>query len=127
MKRSSEISRRARMALNRLRTDTSPKPSSFSSLIVRLRASSVKISAEPRDRGERAGAAHLHVDCSDDRRCFLGRELVGNGPARIARYESKSLLPIQPIDFVDHAIDVVAEGRALAFHLGVKGKKLFDA
>ena len=45
MKRSSGISRRASMALNRLRTEVSPKPSTSSRWIFLLRSCSVKISA----------------------------------------------------------------------------------
>ncbi len=41
--------------------------------------------------------------------CFLRRKLVGDGPARCARDESEVALPVEPIDLVDDAVDVVGK------------------
>ena len=36
-----------------------------------------------------------------------------DGPARAARDEAEAFLKIEPVDLIDHAVDVVAEGGAL--------------
>ena len=65
------------------------------------------------DRRQRAGAADLDLDRLDDRRRLLGREFVGDRPARTARDEAEPLLQGERIDLVDDAVDVIAERRAL--------------
>ena len=45
-------------------------------------------------------------------RACCGRELAGDRPARRAGDEAQALLPVQPVDLVDHAVDVEAEVRA---------------
>ena len=67
--------------------------------------------AELRDRVQRAGAADLDLDVLQDRRRLLGRELVGERPARRARDEAEALLQVEVVDLVDDAVDVVAETR----------------
>ena len=72
------------------------------------------------DRRKGAGASDMNIDRLDDRRRLLGRKLVRERPARIAGDEAEPLLPVQAIDFVDHAIDVVIEARALCLDLMVE-------
>ena len=72
------------------------------------------------DRGERAGAADLDLDVLDHGRRLLGREFVRDRPARVARYEAEPLLPVDAVDLVDDAVDVVVERRALRLDLTVK-------
>ena len=68
---------------------------------------------QPGDRRERSGAADLDVDRLEPGRGALGGELVGERPARRGRAEAEPRLQVEPVDLVDHAVDVVAEGRAL--------------
>ena len=56
----------------------------------------------------------------NDRGRLLGREFVRDRPARRARHEAEPLLPIEAVDFVDDAVDVVVERRALRLDLAVK-------
>ena len=67
---------------------------------------------EARDGRERAGAPDLEVDAAHGRGLLLRRELVGDGPARRARDEAEVSLPVEPVDLVDHAVDVVIEAVA---------------
>ena len=67
---------------------------------------------QPRHRRDRPGAAHLDVDGLQDRAGLLGRELPCDGPAWRARDEAQTLLPVQAIDLVDDAIDVIGEVRS---------------
>ena len=69
---------------------------------------------EARDGRECAGAAHLELDVAHRRRLFLRRELVRDGPARRAGDEAEVALPVEPVDLVDDAVDVVAELVTLA-------------
>ena len=62
-----------------------------------------------RDRRERAGAADVEPDVLHHRRLFLRRKLVRDGPARRARDESEVALPVEAIDLVDDAVDVVRQ------------------
>ena len=72
------------------------------------------------DRGECAGTADLNLDVADDGGGPFGRKLVRNRPTRIARDESEPLLPIEAVDFVDHAVDVVVERGALGLDFVVE-------
>ncbi len=78
------------------------------------------------DRRERAGAADLNFDVAHDRGRLLGGEFVRDRPARGARHEAEPLLPIEAVDFVDHAVDVVIERGALHLDLAVKCQQLLD-
>lgn len=60
-----------------------------------------------------AGAADLDVDALQHGGRLLRGELVGDGPAGATGDESEALLPVQPVDLVDHPVDVVAECRAV--------------
>ena len=57
---------------------------------------------------------------------LLGRELVGDRPARRAADEAQPLLPVEAVDLVDHAVDVVGQRGALAPDLGLVGQHLVD-
>ena len=76
---------------------------------------------------ERAGAADLDLDVEQRGGDLLGRELVGDGPARRARDEAQPLLPVEPVDLVDDAVDVVAERGALRADLAIEGQHLLHA
>ena len=66
------------------------------------------------DRRQRAGAADLDLDVLEDGGGLLGRELVRDRPARRARDEAEPLLPVEAVDLVDDAVDVVVELGAAA-------------
>ena len=78
------------------------------------------------DRRQRAGASHLNLDVVDDRRRLLGGKLVRDRPARRARDEAEPLLPVEPVDLVDDAVDVVVEPRAFGLDLLMKGEQVLD-
>ncbi len=65
---------------------------------------------QPRDRGQGARTAHLDVDGLQGGGGLLGGELVGDGPAGRAGDEAETLLPVQPVDLIDHPVDVVGQG-----------------
>ncbi|MNQ56612.1 hypothetical protein D3C85_707420 [compost metagenome] len=79
------------------------------------------------DGGQGAGAADLDVDAFQNRRGLLRRELVGDGPAGASGDESEALLPVQPVDLVDHAVDVVAEAGAVGFQTAIDRNQAFGA
>ena len=62
-----------------------------------------------RHRRQRAGAAHLDVDPLQHGGRLLGGELVRDPPARNAAHRAQPALPVQAVDLVDDAVDVVAE------------------
>jgi hypothetical protein len=72
------------------------------------------------DRRERPGAPDLDLDIAQHGHGALGRKLVRDRPARRARHEAEPLLPVEPIDFVDDAVDVVVEAAALQLDLVMK-------
>ena len=78
------------------------------------------------DRRQRAGAADLDLDVPDDGRRLLGREFVRDRPARRARDEAEPLLPVEPVDLVDDAVDVVIEAGALRLDLAMERQQLLD-
>ena len=61
---------------------------------------------QPPDRGQLAGAPDLDVDRLQRRLGFLGGEFVRQRPARRARDLAEPLLPVEPVDLVDDAVDV---------------------
>ena len=81
---------------------------------------------QPRHRRQRAGAADLDIDLVDRGRCLLGREFVGDGPARLAGDETPATLQFELVDLVDDAVDVVAERRALFLDQLVLGDQVVD-
>ena len=75
---------------------------------------------EPGHRRQRAGAADLDIDAVENGHRLLRREFVRDRPARAARHEAETVLPVEPVDLVDHAVDVVAERGALFPDLAVE-------
>ncbi len=75
---------------------------------------------ELRHRRQRAGAADLDIDVLDDRRCLLGSKLVRRRPARRARHETEPLLPVEPVEFVNDAVNIVVELGALTFDVAIE-------
>ena len=67
---------------------------------------------EPRDGRQRAGAAHLDLNPVEAGPGDLGRELVGERPARRRGAEAKPGLQRELVHLVDDAVDVVAKRRA---------------
>src|SRR5579871_551586 len=61
------------------------------------------------DRRERAGAPDLDLDVAQHGHGALGREFVRDRPTRRTRDEAEPLLPVDAVDLVDDAIDVVVE------------------
>src|SRR6185437_2678495 len=78
------------------------------------------------DRRERAGAADLDFDVAQHGHGALGREFVCDAPARRSRDEAEPLLPVDAIDLVDDAVDVVVELGALFLDLAMERDKLRD-
>src|SRR3546814_7482974 len=61
---------------------------------------------QPRDGSQRAGAAHLYVDCVQHRLRAFRREFVRDRPTRGLGDLAEPLLPVQPVHLVDDAVDV---------------------
>ena len=61
------------------------------------------------DRGQLAGAAHLHLDRLDRRRRLHRGVLVGDRPAGELRREAELLLEGEVVDLDDDAVDLVLE------------------
>src|SRR5215468_3928184 len=78
------------------------------------------------DRRERAGAADLDLDVAQHGHGALGREFVRDAPARRARDKAEPLLPVDAVDLVDDAIDVVVEPGAALLDLAMEGDQLLD-
>src|SRR5712672_1015347 len=76
------------------------------------------------DRRERSGAPDLDLDIAEHRHRALGREFVRDRPAWRARYEAQPLLPVEPVDLVDDAVDVVIEFGARFLDLAVERYQL---
>ncbi len=75
-----------------------------------------------------AGAAHRHLDVEQLGGPLLGRELVGDGPARRPAGEAKLVTPGQVVDLDHHPVDLVVEVVAVVLppqaepvHLGEVG------
>ena len=81
---------------------------------------------EPRHRREHAGPADVHLDVLDGRRRLLRRELVRDGPARVARHEAEALLIGDPVDLDDDAVGAVVEIVPLGPPLADEGEDLVD-
>jgi len=64
---------------------------------------------QARHRRQRAGAPDLQIDRQQCRQRFFGRKLVRDCPARRARHVAELALPVEAIDLVDHAVDVVRQ------------------
>ena len=78
-------------------------------------------------RGERAGAADLDRDRFEHGLRPLGGKFMGDGPARRTADIAEPPLPVEPVDLVDHAVDVVVEVRACLGYAPVQADRLFRA
>ena len=65
------------------------------------------------DRGQRAGAPDLDPDRLDHGLGLLGRELLGDRPARRAADVAEPALPVEPVDLDHDAIDLVRQLESL--------------
>ena len=70
--------------------------------------------------GQFACTPHLHIDGQHGGHLFLRRVFVGHGPTRFAGHKAQLLLPVQAVDLVHHAINVVRQSIALGGHALVK-------
>ena len=82
---------------------------------------------QPGDGGQGAGAADLDVDALQHSGGLLGRKFVSDGPPGAAGDEAQAALPVDAIHLVDHAVDVIAQGRAVAFQLTIDGDQALGA
>ncbi len=73
---------------------------------------------EHREGGDGAGAAHADLDVAQLGVLFLGRELVGDGPARELRRRAQLARIGEAIDLDDRAVDLVLQRVAARFHVG---------
>src|SRR6202022_138553 len=78
------------------------------------------------DRREGAGAPDLDLDIPEHGHGALGRKLVRDRPARRARHEAEALLPVETVDLVDDAADVVVAPAPLLRDLAMKSDQLLD-
>ncbi len=76
------------------------------------------------DRRERAGAPDLDLDIAERSRGAFGREFMRNRPARRTRHEAEALLPVDPVDLVNDAVDIVVELGALLLDLAMERDQL---
>ena len=81
---------------------------------------------QTRHGGQGAGAPHLDVDTFEHGLGLLGREFVSDGPARTAGDEAEPRLPVQAVDLIDDAVDVVAEPRPIHLQPGIVGDQTPD-
>src|SRR5881392_307875 len=115
MNRSSEIRRRSSMAENRFRTEVSPYPSWPSSLILALRAGSVKISA-----------GSLTHCCSKKNSMLLAEPFDIEGAARGEQFQVLDLLVrTGELAGAAGASAFLASRGFLAHHIGVQRARTF--
>ena len=81
---------------------------------------------EARHGRELAGAADLDLDIFQYRFGLFGGKFVGDGPARTSRHKTQPFLQIQPVDLVDHPVNVIAEPSALGFDVAIEFQDLFQ-
>ena len=67
---------------------------------------------QPGDGGQCSGSPDLDINPLQTRCRLFGRKFPCNGPARRAADHAEPVLPIQPVELVDHPINVIAEFRA---------------
>ena len=73
-------------------------------------------------RGQGACPADLDGNLFEDRLRLFGGELVGDRPPRGPADETEALLPVEAVDLIDDAIDVVGQGGALVLQFLVDGE-----
>ena len=71
-------------------------------------------------------APDLNLDRFEHRFRLLGGKLMGDGPARRAAHKTQPPLPVEAVDFVNHAIDVERQLGALGRQLVIGGQHLID-
>ena len=81
---------------------------------------------QPPDRRQLAGAADLDVDRLERRLGFLGGEFVREPPARRAADLAKPLLPVEPPDLVNDAVDVERQVGARLLDRAIMGERFLD-
>ena len=64
---------------------------------------------QPRDRRKGSGAADLDIDPDDLGEFLLRRELMRDSEPGSARDETQLTLPVEPVDFVNHAVDRIGQ------------------
>ena len=74
---------------------------------------------------QRACAPNLDDDFLEPCRRLLRREFMRDGPTRRAADETKPFLPIEPVEFVDHAVDIEGQRVAFCVDLAVIGEQFF--
>ena len=78
---------------------------------------------QSRHRRQRPGAPNLNVDTGQDCCGLFGREFMRNGPAGRARNKAPALLQVEPVQLIDHAINVVAQRGALGLDGAIMGQQ----
>ncbi len=68
---------------------------------------------------QRPGPAHLKLHAAHDRQLFLRGKLVSDRPPRSPGHEAELALPVEPVDLVHDAIDVVRQRGTLSADSGV--------
>src|SRR5690606_33266816 len=76
---------------------------------------------QPCDRCDGARSSDLELAIADDGHFFLGRELVGDRPARRTGHEAELPLVVEPVYLVDDPVDVIAQAGAARTDLPVIG------
>ncbi len=79
-----------------------------------------------RDGGDDAGPPDRGEDREDAGDLLARRELVGEGPARMARGPAQGVAVGEVVELDHHAVDLVAEVVALGLEAGVVGEDLVD-
>ena len=79
------------------------------------------------NRRQGSGSPDLYLDVIENGCRFFSRKLVCNGPARRARNKAEPVLQIQPVNLVDHTVDVVTQRRPFRFHISVQLNHLLHA
>ncbi len=74
---------------------------------------------QARHRGHGAGAADLEFHVEQFGELLAGRELVGDGPARLAGAEAQFALEVDAVDLEHHAVDLVGQAVAALADVGV--------
>ena len=82
---------------------------------------------ESRHRRQRAGAADLEIDLLQHRVGLLGRELVGDRPARLSRDAAEFVTAGEVVEFEDDAVDLESELGTLPCHRLEVGDATLDA
>ncbi len=77
-------------------------------------------------RRQHAGAADRDLDRFQVRLSLLRGEFMGKGPARRPADHAEPRLPVEAVDFVDDAVDVVGERRAVLAEIVMEGEGILE-